>query len=337
MRHGLRLWLPVCASLLGLCLAGAGAEASRPPADHGQHKVPVIRKHAAPSVHKPRAIFAAKAGGAKLRGIKAGGVKVGEVKAERVIVARRLPARIAAPARRTKRAGHIQRTAPPASVALLPLIVIDAGHGGRDGGAMGVTGLLEKDVTLATALDLQQQLRRQGRFRVALTRTTDAGVSLARRVARARRLKPALFVSIHADASADRKARGASVYIRADTASGAEITRLPANSANAGAIGHALSQGVLQQPVGSALLQYAMVKQLGTDIGMVRDPAREAHLYVLGTVGVPSVLVEMGFLSNPHEEHLLRATRYRRIISTAIRDAIGDYFKEMAGPQAHRT
>jgi len=321
MPRGLRLWLPVCASLLGLSLAGGSAEASRRPPDHGPHKTPVIRKLKAPAVHQSH-------------GVKAGGAKAGGTKAGRALVARPRPARIAAPARRTQPAARTGRTA---SVALLPLIVIDAGHGGRDGGAMGASGLLEKDVTLATALDLQQQLRRQGRFRVALTRTTDAGVSLSRRVARARSLRPALFVSIHADASADRKARGASVYVRADTASGAEITRLPANSANAGAIGHALSQGALQQPVGSALLQYAMVKQLGTDIGMVRDPAREAHLYVLGTVGAPSVLVEMGFLSNPHEEHLLRATRYRRLISTAIRDAIGDYFKEMAGPQAHRT
>jgi len=218
-----------------------------------------------------------------------------------------------------------------------PLIVIDAGHGGRDCGAVGTSGLLEKDVTLATALELRRQLRTQGRFRVELTRTTDVAVSLPGRIARARTLKPALFISIHADASNDPKARGASVYVRADTASGAEITRLPASSANAGAIGHALSRGARPHPVGSALLQYVMVDQLGDDIRLVRDPARQAHLYVLDTVGVPSVLVEMGYLSNSREERLLRGKRHRQVISTAIRDAIGDYFKELGHPRAGRT
>lgn len=224
-------------------------------------------------------------------------------------------------ARRGPVIGHDARV----RLASRPLVLIDPGHGGRDCGAVGATGLLEKDVTLSTALELQRQLRAQGRFRVVLTRTADVGVSLLNRVARARAERPALLISIHADASADRKAHGASVYVRAESGGG-ETVKLPASPAASRAIGRALSTGSPNPPPGSSFLQNAMVEQLKDDVAMVHDPAREAHLYVLGTVGVPSVLVEMGFVSNPHEERLLKTGRYRRTVAQAIRDAIGDYF-----------
>lgn len=206
--------------------------------------------------------------------------------------------------------------------------MIDPGHGGRDCGAVGATGLLEKDVTLSTALELQRELRAQGRFRVEMTRTTDVGISLSNRVIRARTQQPALLISIHADASPDPRAHGASVYVRADPEHGNTV-KLPASPAASGAISRALSTGTANPPPGSSYLQQAMVEQLKDDVAMVHDPAREAHLYVLATTGVPSVLVEMGFVSNRHEERLLRTTRYRRTVAHAIRDAIGDYFDKV--------
>jgi N-acetylmuramoyl-L-alanine amidase len=225
----------------------------------------------------------------------------------------------------------------PVAARNLPLIVIDPGHGGKDSGAVGASGTLEKNVTLATALELQRELQAKGRFRVELTRNRDVFVSLPDRAARARSQGAALFISIHADASPDRHARGASVYVRANTPGGPKVTQLPASSANSGAIGGALSAGSARPAPGSALLQYKMVTQLQDDIGMVRDPARQAHLYVLGTIGVPGVLVEMGFLSNRHEERLLKEKGYRQTISRAIQDAITDYFDDLAHPGATRT
>ena len=94
-----------------------------------------------------------------------------------------------------------------------PLIVIDPGHGGRDPGAIGTAGTLEKTVTLAAAQELRRQLEATGRYRVALTRTGDRTVSLAQRLAFARSHEADLLIAIHADASRNHRARGASVYV----------------------------------------------------------------------------------------------------------------------------
>ncbi|RYY09634.1 MAG: N-acetylmuramoyl-L-alanine amidase, partial [Alphaproteobacteria bacterium] len=222
----------------------------------------------------------------------------------------RSPTRVAKAAPKAQKASASRNNA-RLRRALMPLVLIDPGHGGRDGGAVGLTGLLEKDVTLSTALELQRELRAQGRFRVELTRTADVGISLANRLARARTQQPALLISIHADASSDPRAHGASVYVRAEPDQGTTV-KLPATPAASGAISRALSTGTANPPPGSSDLQKAMVEQLKDDVAMVHDPAREAHLYVLATSGVPSVLVEMGFVSNRHEERPLRTTRYRR-------------------------
>lgn len=231
----------------------------------------------------------------------------------------------------SKRVAH--RAAAAAQAAPLPLIMIDPGHGGADCGAVGVTGLLEKDVTLAAALELRRELLAGKRFRVHLTRSGDRSVSLASRVGRAWAERPALFISLHADASPDRRAHGASVYVRANATAAGPVTKVPASTAGFGRLGLAESPG--PSPA-SALLQDAMVEQLKDDVAMVSEPARRAHLYVLGAVDVPGVLVEMGFVSNPREERLLRSPRHRRTMVRAIKDAIGDYFGQTALKMAAR-
>ena len=106
------------------------------------------------------------------------------------------------------------RTCPDADEpADRPLVVIDAGHGGRDPGAIGVSGMMEKTITLDTAKELRSTLEMTGRYRVELTRTRDRTVSLAERLAFARKHDADLLIAIHADASRDRRARGASVYV----------------------------------------------------------------------------------------------------------------------------
>jgi N-acetylmuramoyl-L-alanine amidase len=227
----------------------------------------------------------------------------------------------------------------PHAVAVAhPLIVIDPGHGGRDSGAVGSGGTLEKTVTLATALELKHALETTGRYRVAMTRTSDVFVPLASRVAFARSHHAALFIAIHANASPDRRAHGASVYVRSGIREdGDKAPQVVANPQSPGEIVDALAGPKPQPRPGSAWLQYTMIDNLDDDIHMVSEPAREAHFYVLGTAGTPSVLLEMGFLSNAHDEAALNKPKYREVIARAIRDAIGDYFDQMAHPDAART
>ena len=108
----------------------------------------------------------------------------------------------------------------------LPLVMLDPGHGGKDPGAIGISGTYEKQVALAAAFELKRQLEAEGRYRVALTRTRDAFIPLDDRVAMAQAHGAALFVSMHADALSDHAVRGASVYTLADTASDAQTAAL---------------------------------------------------------------------------------------------------------------
>ena len=202
-----------------------------------------------------------------------------------------------------------------------PLIVIDPGHGGSDPGAIGVSGTSEKTVTLATALELQRVLLATGHYRVALTRTGDRQVSLAGRLAFAQSRDADLLIAIHADASPDRHARGASVYVR----SGEKSTQLATGAVSAARIADALSPTSHPEP-GSAWLQDSMIDQLNDDVRMVAVPARTGHLYVLASRDIPSVLLEMGFLSNRQDEALLKRPSHRHVLVQAIKDAIDDYF-----------
>ncbi len=203
-----------------------------------------------------------------------------------------------------------------------PLIVIDPGHGGSDPGAVGVSGTLEKTVTLATALELRRVLLATGHYRVALTRTRDRQVSLAGRLAFAENHDADLLIAIHADASPDRHARGASVYVR----SGEKTTHLATGAVSAGRIADALATTAPHQEPGSAWLQYSMIDQLDDDVRMVAAPARTGHLYVLAARDIPSVLLEMGFLSNRQDEALLKRPAHRHVLVEAIKDAIDNYF-----------
>ena len=212
-----------------------------------------------------------------------------------------------------------------------PLIVIDPGHGGRDPGAIGARGTLEKTVTLSTALELRRVLKATGRYRVALTRTRDDSVALAGRLAFARKHDADLLIAIHADASPDHHARGASVYI----SSGDQTVRLTPSSGNAVRIASALSAPQPPPEPGSAWLQYTMIEQLADDVRMVEAPARAARLYVLASHTIPSVLLEMGFLSNRQDEVLLGQAAHRRVIVQAIKDAIDDYFQGIKATGSH--
>ena len=208
-----------------------------------------------------------------------------------------------------------------------PLIVIDPGHGGRDPGAIGASGTLEKKVTLATALELKRQLLATGRYRVALTRTSDKFVSLAGRVAFARQHDASLFIAIHADSSKNHKAHGASVYTRSDQSGGTR--RVAATPGNSTAIASTIAKSDPAPIAGSASLQDTLIDNLQDDIRMVVEPSRQARFYVLRARRIPSVLLEMGFLSNRRDEALLKRSKHRNVIARSLRDAINDYFDHL--------
>ena len=228
----------------------------------------------------------------------------------------------------------------------LPLLMLDPGHGGKDPGAIGVSGTFEKHVAFAAAGELKRQLEADGRCRVALTRGRDVFIPLEERVAAAQARGAALFVSMHADAIADPSVRGASVYTLSDTASDAQSAALAVreNSADRFAgpafrdmppqVAQILGSLVRRETrAGSAHLQHALVGSLDRALPMLDNPARHAHFVVLKAADIPSVLVEMGFMSNVADEAALRQASHRARVAAAMRQAL-DGWLARAGTQA---
>ncbi len=219
-----------------------------------------------------------------------------------------------------------------------PLVMLDPGHGGKDPGAIGVSGTYEKQVSLAAAFELKRQLEAEGRYRVALTRAHDTFVPLDERVEKAQAHGAALFVSMHADALSDHSVRGASVYTLSGTASDAQTAALAQreNSADRfrgaayGAppdVARILASLVRRETrVGSGRLARNMVTSLDDNLPMLPNPARHAGFVVLKAADIPSVLVEMGFMSNPADEAELRRPRHRARVAEAMKRAIDGYF-----------
>ncbi|WP_332676964.1 N-acetylmuramoyl-L-alanine amidase family protein [Brevundimonas sp.] len=233
------------------------------------------------------------------------------------------------------------RTAPATRPAERPLIYIDAGHGGRDPGARGAS-TNESAVTLAAAQALKQELERTGRYRVRLTRESDAYVDLYRRVAIARQADADLFISLHADAGGDPATRGASVYTLSEQGAGRavrEFTRgenwqrslnLPGRDASVDRILLDMTQRATQNR--SAQLARTLLGELeGADHPLLRRSHRDAGLAVLLAPDVPAVLLEMGFITNPEDERLLNDSRARRRLMRAVAQGIDRYFREPAG------
>lgn len=234
----------------------------------------------------------------------------------------------------------VSRIAPGLSRAAraLPLVVLDPGHGGKDPGAIGVTGTYEKHVAFAAALELRQQLERGGRCRVELTRGRDVFIPLHDRVGFAQRRGAALFMSLHADALTDSRVRGASVYTLSDRASDAQTAALAQRENSADrfggpnfrdmppAIANILGSLVRQETrAGSARMAHRLVGTLKPEIGMLTHPSRQAGFMVLRAVDIPSVLVEMGFMSNPQDEAALRLPAHRARVASALQRAVENF------------
>ena len=212
-----------------------------------------------------------------------------------------------------------------------PIIVIDAGHGGKDPGATSVSGQVhEKDLTLVLAQALRDALVKRGRVRVAMTRDDDRYLSLEDRAAVARRLDAAMFVSIHIDSAANPLARGASVYSLSDVASDAEAARLAAReNADSGSSAAGSSvDGMLEdlamrsQMSQSAELASKLVSKAAGRVELRPNPHRFAAFHVLRRADAPAMLFEAGYLSNADDELLLREPREREKMVLALSSAI---------------
>lgn len=232
----------------------------------------------------------------------------------------------------------IRRTPTPRSRPEAPLVMLDPGHGGKDPGAIGVSGTYEKHIALLAALELKRLLEEGGHYRVALTRTRDIFIPLEQRVALAQAHGAELFVSMHADALNDHAVRGASVYTLSSHASDAQTAALAQreNSADRFAtpqwrvspeVARILASLVRRETTtGSVRFARDVVNALDPEVAMLPNPDRHAGFVVLKSASIPSVLVEMGFMSNPRDEAELRQASHRLVVTQAMKRAVDTFF-----------
>ncbi len=222
-------------------------------------------------------------------------------------------------------------------------IVIDAGHGGVDPGAITAKGIYEKDIVLDTARRLQTLLNRDKRYKVLMTRDSDVFVRLGDRVQIARESYADLFISVHADALLTRKVRGASVYTLSEQASDKEAELLAAKENNSDMIAGIGIGDETDELVKSILIDLAqrettnksvhfaklLLPELSNAGALLKNSHRYAGFRVLKAPDVPSVLVELGLLSNTTDAQVLTSKSGRQRLAEALKQAIDTYFRNL--------
>ena len=221
------------------------------------------------------------------------------------------------------------------------VIAIDPGHGGKDPGAVGRKGTLEKDITLAVAKKLKVMINRTAGYRCVLTRDTDRFVVLRNRVKAARKHQADLFVSLHADAFKSPKVEGASVYALSLNGASSEAARWIAHKENSSDLIGGISLDDKDDLIASVLLdlsQTATIQdslELGSDVlkhlGKVgklnKKSVQQAGFAVLKAPDMPSILIETAFISNPKEERRLKSPKHQHKIAKAILAGIKNHMK----------
>lgn len=225
-----------------------------------------------------------------------------------------------------------------------PLVMVDAGHGGTDPGAIAAGGVYEKDIVFGFAQALVARLESGGRYRVRMTRDRDVFVPLAERVRLAREARADLFVSIHADSiSAAPQVRGATIYTGSEKATDAESAKLAEreNRADAAAgaetgegppeIADILQELTLRETRGfSSGFARTLMGQLSPVMEMSTKPHREAGFRVLRSPDVPSVLVELGYLSSERDLKMLQSPEWREGVTGSMAKAVDLFFTNRA-------
>lgn len=225
------------------------------------------------------------------------------------------------------------------------VVVIDPGHGGIDPGAV-VASISEKSVVLAFGTALKRKLEASGRYVVRMTRDDDRFVPLQERVAIARAAGADLFISIHADSLTQaQEVRGATVYTGSERATDAESARLAAKENQADAVAGLESEEGVQDIAGilmdlakretrtfSSVFARNLVERLGGSVKMHKVPLRSAGFRVLSAPDVPSVLIELGYMSSPKDAELLNSESWRLQAVSAVEAAIEGYFERERAP-----
>ena len=224
------------------------------------------------------------------------------------------------------------------------VIAIDAGHGGKDPGAVGRDGTREKDVTLAIARKLESLIQAEHGFKPVLTRSKDVFIPLRERTNIARRHKADMFISLHADAFSDPDARGASVYCLSLNGASSEAARWMADKENAADLVGGVSLNERSDSLASVLLDLSqsasmqasmdagqrILTELG-EIGAVhKRSVQQAGFMVLKSPDIPSMLVESAFLSNREEERKLRTASHQQKVAESVFRGLHDYYASKA-------
>lgn len=240
------------------------------------------------------------------------------------------------------RAGDDDDTPVPKSGAQrLVIVALDPGHGGEDPGAIGPSGLYEKHVALSIAMKLRARINAQPGMRAMLTREADYFVPLQDRVRKARRVQADLFVSIHADAFMNPKARGASVFALSEGGATSAAARWIANKENASDLVGGVNVKSRDAQVMRAMLDMSTTAQIKDSlrlgkavlghlgkVGKLHKPhVEQAGFAVLKAPDIPSILVETGFISNPDEERKLQDEGYQAELADALTTGIVRYFE----------
>jgi N-acetylmuramoyl-L-alanine amidase len=226
------------------------------------------------------------------------------------------------------------------------IVAIDAGHGGEDPGAAGKRGTKEKKIVLSIARKLARQVNKQPGMKAVMIRTGDYYVSLRARTNKARRANADVFISIHADAFRNSKARGSSVFILSKRGASSETARWLADKENSADLAGGVSLDDKDDLLAKVLLDLSQTASIEGSNSVAKKVLRglkkigkthkksveRAGFVVLKSPDIPSILVETGFISNPYEEQQLRKTTYQKKVADAIFAGINDYFKRYPIP-----
>ena len=221
------------------------------------------------------------------------------------------------------------------------IIVLDPGHGGVDPGAIGIKGTYEKKIVLMAAKSIKEILAKSGRYNVILTRESDSFIPLRKRVAIARHARADLFISLHADSIKNGAVRGATVYTLSENASDREAAQLAEREnksdlivgidldAESQEVTDILIDLVQRETMNqSAVFADAIVQEITKKIKTHRRPHKFAGFAVLKALDIPSILLEMGYLSNIEDETLLNTDAFQRKLGRAILLGLDRYFFE---------
>jgi len=221
------------------------------------------------------------------------------------------------------------------------IIAIDAGHGGKDPGAIGKYGTKEKDIVLSIAIKLHRLLKKEKNIKPILIRNKDFYMHLRQRIQKARKFKADLFISIHADAARNRKAKGSSVYVLSQHGASSEAAKWLANKENSVDLIGGVSIDDKDEVLAQVILDMSQTATIETSIKASRimikrlkklsklhsNNVEQAGFVVLKSPDIPSMLIETAFLSNPKEEKRLRSKKFQKNIAKAIRDGILEIIK----------